>query len=233
MQCMDRASLEQLLSEGLSLAAIGRRFGRHESTVGYWVERHGLEAVNRKRSRARGPIARDELEALVEAGLSIAQIAAQVDRSKATVRHWLKEYSLRTQRAERHGILEDGGQRCVLRCRRHGSVEFALRSTGGYRCTKCRAEAVSRRRRRMKRLLVAEAGGRCSLCGYDRCVAALEFHHVVPAEKRFALSQRGLARSMDKARAEAAKCVLLCANCHAEVEAGMVALADGDIARVQ
>jgi IS30 family transposase len=32
---MDRASLEQLLNQGLSLAEIGKRFGRHESTVAY------------------------------------------------------------------------------------------------------------------------------------------------------------------------------------------------------
>ena len=54
--------------------------------------------------------------------------------------------------------------------------------------------------------------------------AALEFHHVDPAEKRFALSARGghaVARAL---RAEARKCVLLCSNCHAEVESGVVAL---------
>jgi transposase-like protein len=48
MQCMDRASLEQLLDQGLSLAEIGRRFGLHEATVGYWVKKHGLRAVNRE-----------------------------------------------------------------------------------------------------------------------------------------------------------------------------------------
>ena len=69
-----------------------------------------------------------------------------------------------------------------------------------------------------------EAGGRCELCGYDRCLAALQFHHVDPATKRFALSQEGVSRSLSTARAEAAKCVLLCANCHAEVESGFAQL---------
>jgi hypothetical protein len=72
---------------------------------------------------------------------------------------------------------------------------------------------------------VEEAGGACQLCGYDRCIAALGFHHRDPAEKSFALSQRGVARSLATARGEAAKCILLCANCHAEVEAGMRSLA--------
>jgi len=48
---MDRTSLERLLGQGLSLAEIGRRFGLHESTVGYWVEKHGLKAVNRDSTR--------------------------------------------------------------------------------------------------------------------------------------------------------------------------------------
>ncbi|MEJ7784922.1 MAG: hypothetical protein WKF96_08975 [Solirubrobacteraceae bacterium] len=75
-------------------------------------------------------------------------------------------------------------------------------------------------RRRIKRLLVAEAGGACLACGYGDCAAALQFHHVDPATKRFALSAGGLARALDEIRAEAAKCVLLCATCHAEVEVG-------------
>ena len=71
---------------------------------------------------------------------------------------------------------------------------------------------------------MAEAGGRCVICGYDRFAGALQFHHVDPAGKAFALSTQGVARSLEKARAEAGKCVLLCANCHAEVEAGLASI---------
>jgi hypothetical protein len=73
----------------------------------------------------------------------------------------------------------------------------------------------------MQPRLVREAGGCCRLCGYSRCVAAHRFPHVDPAQKRFALGSAGFTRSIAKARAEASKCVLLCANCHAEVEAGL------------
>jgi transposase len=72
---MDRASLEKLLRQGLSLAEIGRRFELHESTVGYWVQKHGLEAVNRGRHAAKGALTRGELEPLVEAGMTIAHVA--------------------------------------------------------------------------------------------------------------------------------------------------------------
>jgi hypothetical protein len=49
---------------------------------------------------------------------------------------------------------------------------------------------VAERRRRVKRVLVEEAGGCCAACGYDACVAALQFHHLDPPTKSFALMRR-------------------------------------------
>ena len=79
-------------------------------------------------------------------------------------------------------------------------------------------------RRKVKRLLVREAGGGCAICGYDRHVGALEFHHIDPSTKTFGLSLYGITRSLKELRSEAAKCILLCGNCHAEVEAGFTSL---------
>jgi hypothetical protein len=73
----------------------------------------------------------------------------------------------------------------------------------------------------VKALLVEEAGGRYSLCGYDRYAGALEFHHVDPTKKRLTVSTNVSALAIDVVRAEAAKCLLLCSNCHAEVEAAL------------
>ena len=62
------------------------------------------------------------------------------------------------------------------------------------------------------------------LCGFDDYAGALQFHHIDPAEKRFQLGGRGLTRALEELREEARKCVLLCANCHAMVEAGVATL---------
>jgi hypothetical protein len=78
----------------------------------------------------------------------------------------------------------------------------------------------------VKARLVHEAGGRCVICGYDRHIGALEFHHLDPSEKRLELSRDGGTLSLDDARAEAKKCVLLCSNCHAEVEGGVTFVPD-------
>jgi transposase-like protein len=224
---VDRASLEQLLSRGLSLAEIGRRFGLHEATVSYWVEKHGLEAANRAKHMAKGGLAKDELVALVETGATIATIAETLGRSKATVRHWLAKYGLRTRggagRRSRDGAREAreaGLTRVVLLCPHHGESQHVREPRGYFRCGRCRQDAVIRRRRKVKEILVREAGGCCRLCGYSRCLAALEFHHVDPSAKQFGVAQSGAARSIERLRAEVRKCVLLCSNCHAEVECG-------------
>jgi hypothetical protein len=112
----------------------------------------------------------------------------------------------------------------MLVCRRHGRSLFQVDGRGTFRCLKCRGEAVIRRRRRVKELLVKEAGGACEICGYDRYLGALQFHHRDPAEKSFGLSEGGFTKSLEKLRLEARKCVLLCSNCHAETEGGIVEL---------
>lgn len=227
MSGMDRTSLERLLGQGLSLAEIGRRLHRHESTVAYWVAKYGLQPSGGRRKRARGALQREELERLIAAGASLAEIAEQADRSKATVRHWLRKYGLKTTnlvgRRRSSGsatALQAGLDRASMGCNRHGEVEHILDARGYYRCIQCRSAAVSRRRRRIKATLVHEMGGACVLCGYSRCLAALEFHHLDPAQKSFAVGQHGISRSLERAREEARKCVLLCSNCHAEVESG-------------
>lgn len=69
-----------------------------------------------------------------------------------------------------------------------------------------------------KKRLVLEALGwpvRCASCGYDRCLAALDFHHLDPAAKDGLVLRYGLPRAIEEAR----KCTLLCSNCHREAHA--------------
>jgi transposase-like protein len=231
---IERERLVAWVEGGVSLEQIGREVGRHPSTVAYWLAKHGLSAPGREKHAPRGPIDREELAALVEAGASIAELADHLGRSKATVRHWLKRFELRTvngpgrrSRPGARAARASGAVDAELACPRHGSATHRLDSRGYYRCLRCRAESVVRRRRKVKAILVAEFGGRCALCGYDRSPAALEFHHLDPAAKSFSVGQQGFGRSLARLRAEASKCVLLCSNCHAEVEHGTVTLVHG------
>lgn len=152
------------------------------------------------------------------------EMAEQLERSVSGIRYWLARYELRT--ANRCGPRRRKGEAktAVFDCRRHGATEFRLEGRGHYRCKRCRSEAVIKRRRKIKRMLVEEAGGSCVLCGYSRWVGALQFHHLDPKSKKFNVAARGHSRSLARSRAEIRKCALLCANCHAEVEGGFATL---------
>jgi hypothetical protein len=107
-------------------------------------------------------------------------------------------------------------------CQHHGlTVHYLRPDNHGWRCRRCIGEAVTRRKQRVRRILIEEAGGRCAVCGYDRCIINLHFHHVDPSTKSFLMSS-AIGRAIAKFREEAKKCVLVCANCHGEIEAGLV-----------
>lgn len=123
----------------------------------------------------------------------------------------------------------DPRRRCAVenrQCRRHGLTEFAYYSAGPsrgrkWRCKRCVGEAVTRRLQKIKRMLVEEAGGSCCVCGYDACIINLHFHHVDPKTKSFPMTV-AMGKSIATFRREAKKCILTCANCHGEIEAGVI-----------
>jgi transposase len=221
---MDKRFLEDCLAEGMSLPQVGKLADKDPSTVGYWVKKHGLAANGAKRFAQRGGTDWEVLEIMVEDRLTLTEMGEELDRSISTVRYWLREYGLEptggSRRQEGRQAKESGLRHAELECRHHGRTLHVLENRGTYRCVKCRSRNVAKRRRRVKQILVAEAGGKCQICGYDRSIAGLEFHHLDPESKEFGLATRGITRAIEKVRVEAKKCILLCATCHAEVEAG-------------
>ena len=112
-------------------------------------------------------------------------------------------------------------------CKHHGLTNYVyVPSEKKYRCVKCRSEAVKRRREKTKQILIEYKGGRCQICGYDKCIGALEFHHLNPLEKEFGIGQDGITRSLEKNKEEVDKCILVCANCHREIHAELIDLSE-------
>ncbi len=84
-------------------------------------------------------------------------------------------------------------------------------------------KAVAKRRRKLKTLAIEYKGGKCQICGYKKFQGALDLHHVNGA-KEFGIADKGYTRSWEKVRAELDKCILVCANCHREIEGGVTQL---------
>jgi hypothetical protein len=75
--------------------------------------------------------------------------------------------------------------------------------------------------RSIKKKAINLKGGCCVLCGYNTCISALHFHHVNSFEKEFSISSQNNWKEIED---ELNKCILLCANCHAEVHEGKIDL---------
>ena len=220
------------MARDLSLDAIGELVGRHPSTVSYWLKKHELEAGGAEQHAPKGRVTPEVVRQLVEDGKSIRGIAEELGAGYSTIRYWIRREGLETEcsarRKESKAAREAGLLKAYLRCPTHGHTAFFQRQDGGFRCVKCSIAAVSERRRQVKRVLVEEAGGCCRLCGFKEHQAALQFHHMDPSEKTFHLAHGGMTRGIERMREEAQKCVLLCANCHALVEAGVKEVPAGD-----
>jgi hypothetical protein len=74
---------------------------------------------------------------------------------------------------------------------------------------------VKKIRKKLKQKGVDFLGGKCSNCGYNKCIASLDFHHPDQSQKDYLFSAkyRGTWRDM---KAKIKNCILLCANCHRE-----------------
>lgn len=86
-------------------------------------------------------------------------------------------------------------------------------------CKQCNLENTLKRQRNFKIKCVEYKGGKCQDCGYNRSIAALEFHHRNPKEKSFDFSHVRLTswdKNEEKIISELDKCDLICANCHRE-----------------
>jgi hypothetical protein len=79
---------------------------------------------------------------------------------------------------------------------------------------------VTQARRNIKLLSLEYKGNKCCICGYDKCIRALEFHHLDPSEKESGIGN-GSYNKFDKVKLELDKCILVCSNCHAEIHSGM------------
>lgn len=80
---------------------------------------------------------------------------------------------------------------------------------------KYRQATVQRAKQYLKELKI----NGCAICGYDKCNRALNFHHVNPDSKKFQVGINEIRKKkVQDLVDELNKCMLLCSNCHMEIE---------------
>lgn len=97
------------------------------------------------------------------------------------------------------------------------------------------AQRKTKGRQYKKQMFVDRFGGKCQICGYDKCIAALDFHHVDENTKEYSpqkvIEQYNFSDRTSQLRAEneLEKCILVCSNCHRELHFNKVDILKTDI----
>lgn len=148
---------------------------------------------------------KQELEKYIDLGYSSYKIAQDVGKSASTIKYWLCKYQLGTKMV------------CKCKCGEDDPSKF---SPGRYTyCKKCKTKTQTDLHKGYKEKSVEYKGGKCVKCGYKKCMAALDFHHVDPKEKD--PNWRTMRSwSFERVKSELDKCILVCRNCHAEIHYG-------------
>ena len=163
------------------------------------------------------------LEMLISQRKSNHTIAKELNKSQTTIRYWLKKYGLKTQVYTE--TIND--KKICTKCALNKPITdyyFKDKTTNSLHseCKLCFNSRVTKQFRNLKAQCIEYKGSKCQICSYERYQGALEFHHLDPNEKDFAISEANSRVFNNTIKEELDKCILLCSNCHREVHGGVV-----------
>lgn len=185
-----------LYQKGYSYSDIAQKLGCTKGTLSYH-----LSSLVKEKNRSK----REQKEMLIE----------NIKKEPLTRQQFIERYSKFLTVKENKKLIRELFPQ-DYRKRKNTIVPFLIKS--GHVPSVYHSE----RRRKIKKQLIDFKGGKCQICGYDKCLRALEFHHVDASEKDFNISANIKKMSLDRIKNELNKCVLLCSNCHKEVHDGLV-----------
>jgi hypothetical protein len=119
----------------------------------------------------------------------------------------------------KNNFIQSKNSKVCFKCKIEKSLtDFYISKSGktAY-CKSCTTKVCTDRKRKFKELCLNYKGSRCERCGYNKCNRALHFHHLDPKQKDFEISEHKSFILSEKVKEELDKCILVCANCHAEI----------------
>lgn len=169
-------------------------------------------------------------------GLSFKKISKELKCSQSTVSKWCNKNGLGNIGLKKYKELTND-EICELKeyYKTHTKKETALRfgvsettviNHSDKKIINVNSKENAKRYRLNRRILIKQKaveykGGVCVMCGYDKCIQALDFHHTDPNEKDFSIAGN-YNISWERIKFELDKCILVCSNCHREIHAGIV-----------
>lgn len=158
---------------------------------------------------------KEKLQNLINQNKSITDLALHFEKSKSTIRYWLKKFDLKTSYISKDVNKHYVCTKCNLQL---SELDFYKKNDKYYHtyCKSCFNKQVLQRQNEIKIQAIVYKGGECEHCGYSKYIGALEFHHIDPKEKDINWKNFKLRKFNSNFKKELDKCKLLCANCHRE-----------------
>lgn len=207
---MDNKLEQQILDLRLqeySLNKISIELGCSKSTVSKYCNLHGLGGDYF--AKPKDHPTKEQLLDLIKENLNRDEIAIKLNRSSTQIKYLLKKYGI--------GIRDRNKYMCRSCNQKLTKGDFYGNGiTLHTECKKCFNSRKTQIQQQTKLDAVAYLGGKCANCGYDRCIAALDFHHIDPNEKDRSYRKLMQIKFTPELQKELDKCVLLCATCHRE-----------------
>jgi hypothetical protein len=132
-----------------------------------------------------------------------------------------KEYIISQNWDKQWSVIEKEIKKCTLLCDNcHRELHYNNNET--------------EKRRNTKELIVNYRGNKCEICGYNKCLSALTFHHTNKDDKEYSIGKISLIITdiqelTDDIFKELNKCEMLCSNCHREKH---VDINDADLKKI-
>ena len=170
---------------------------------------------------------KEELEKMINEGKSLNKISSEFGKSLTTVRYWVKklEIPIHTKNFLEQGKKDYGKSRVCPKCKENCNIDQFYNRRGkensSVYCKKCTTIQVVERSQKLKKEMVNYKGGCCEICGYNKYIGALEFHHINPDKKDFTIAKIRQYKFDKVIKNELDKCMLLCSNCHRELHGGL------------
>lgn len=158
-------------------------------------------------------ITKEKLENYLAENLMKKEIAEKENVTISTVTKWIQKYKLGHSRRSLKNCVICGKELCG------SQTKFCSKACGCKNGNLNHQTYSKQQQRGVKRKLdlIAFRGSKCEKCGYDKNLASLQFHHINPLEKDTNMDMRKLSNStLEWCMNELSKCLVLCANCHAE-----------------
>jgi len=167
------------------------------------------------------------LEEYILANKTLNEIASIHNVGKSTIRYWFKKYNLKS--TNKPGPKTTNTSSCCKVCNKTTENNKMYCSsnckTRQYYINNPNSTTLAKKFSDKNRVIafklaaLKHCGESCKLCGYNKNISALSFHHVDPNGKDFGLGGTRLKKDelTIEQKFELDKCITLCNNCHSTV----------------